>query len=39
VEEVQLDKNINQEDFSSHVLLEKQNVLKFLVQLSDQKGI
>lgn len=39
VNEVELGQNINEVDLSDHVLAEKEDILIFLVELSDQEGI
>lgn len=39
INEVELGQNINEVDLSDHVLAEKEDILIFLVELSDQEGI
>jgi len=39
INEMELRQNINEVDLSDHVLAEKEDILIFLVELSDQEGI
>lgn len=39
INEVELGQNIDEVDLSDHVLAEKEDILIFLVELSDQEGI
>jgi len=39
VEEVKFGQNIDQVDFSCHVLLEKQDILELLVELSNKESV
>jgi hypothetical protein len=39
IKEMELSKNINEVDLSDHVLAEKEDILIFLVELSDQEGV
>ena len=39
VEEVKFGQNVDQVDFSGHVLLEKQDILELLVELSNKESV